>query len=83
MTGVTGVSNQIIVKPHSNSLTISDDIRHALHRFWMCGENKVFATCGKVHLRGAVDNLHGREPVAATAWAAPGTTSVSNEILVG
>ena len=84
LTGVTGVTNQIAVKPQSNSLTISDDIRHALHRSWMFDENiKVSATVGKVHLTGNVEIWHDREPAAATAWAAAGTTSISNEILVG
>ena len=84
LAGVTGVTNQITVKAQPNSLTISDDIRHALHRSWMFDENiKVSATGGKVHLTGKVDNWHDRELAAATAWAAPGTTSVSNDILVG
>jgi osmotically-inducible protein OsmY len=82
--GVTGVTNQITVKPQPDSLTISDDIRHALHRSWMFDENiKVSATGGKVHLTGKVDNWHNRELASATAWAAPGTTSVSNDISVG
>jgi osmotically-inducible protein OsmY len=82
--GVTGVTNQITVKPQPDSLTISDDIRHALHRSWMFDENiKVSATGGKVHLTGKVDNWHDRELASATAWAAPGTTSVSNDISVG
>ena len=81
--GVTGVTNQITVKPQPNTLTISDDIRHALHRSWMFDENiKVNATGGKVHLTGNVESWHDRELAAATAWAAPGTTSVSNDILV-
>ncbi len=83
LTGVTGVANQITVKPHPDSLTISDDIRHALHRSWLLDDNiKVSATGGKVHLTGNVTNWHDRELAAATAWAAAGTTSVSNDILV-
>jgi osmotically-inducible protein OsmY len=50
----------------------------------MFDENiKVSATGGKVHLTGKVGNWHDRELAAATAWAAPGTTSVNNDILVG
>jgi osmotically-inducible protein OsmY len=83
LTGVTGVTNKIIVKAHPDSMTISEDIRHALHRSWMFDENiKVSSTGGKVHLTGNVENWHDRELAAATAWAAPGTTSVSNDILV-
>lgn len=73
----------ITVKAQPNSLTISNDIRHALYRAWMFDENiKVSATGGKVRLTGKADNWHNRELAAATAWAAPGTTSVSNDILV-
>lgn len=83
LTGVTGVTNQIMVKSNPNTKTIGEDIRHALHRSWMFDENiKVSATGGKVHLTGNVDNWHDRELAAATAWAAPGTTSVSNDIMV-
>jgi osmotically-inducible protein OsmY len=82
--GVTGVTNQIAVKPHPDSLTISDDIRHALHRSWLFDDNiKVSATGGRVHLTGKVENWNDRQLAASTAWAAPGTTSVSNDILVG
>lgn len=81
--GITGVTNQITVKAHPNSMTISEDIRHALHRSWLFDENiKVTATEGKVHLTGNVENWHDRELAEATAWAAPGTTSVSNHILI-
>ena len=83
LTGVTGVTNDITVKPRPNSLTISDDIRHALHRSWFFDENiKVSATGGHVHLTGKVSNWHDRELAAATAWAAPGTTAVNNDISV-
>ena len=81
--GITGVTNSITVRPAPKSLTISDDIRHALHRSWMFDDNiKVTATGGNVHLTGTVDNWHERELAASTAWAAPGTTSVSNDITV-
>ena len=81
--GVTGVTNQIKVKPRPDSLTISEDIRHALHRSWFFDDNiHVSETGGKVHLTGTVESWHDRELAAATAWAAPGTTSVRNDILV-
>lgn len=83
LVGVVGVSNQIAVKPRPDTLTISDDIRHALHRSWMFDDNiKVSATGGKVHLTGNVETWHDRELAAATAWAAAGTTTVTNDILV-
>lgn len=80
--GVTGVANQTVVKPKVDTSTISDDIQHALHRTWFSDNIKVSATGGKVHLTGKVDTWRDRELAAATAWAAAGTTSVSNDIRI-
>lgn len=81
--GVTGVANQTVVKSKVDTRTISDDIQHALHRTWFSDNIKVSATDGKVHLTGKVDTWRDRELAAATAWAAAGTTSVSNDIRIG
>ncbi len=82
--GVTGVSNQLSIKVRPNTGTISDDIMHALHRSWFFDENniKVSADGGKVRLSGTVDSWGDRQTAASTAWAAPGTTSVENDIRV-
>ena len=81
LSGVTGVANQISTKTRPNTTTISDDIMHALNRSWFFDDNiKVSADGGKVHLTGNVDSWSDRETAADTAWAAPGTTSVVNDI---
>lgn len=81
LSGVTGVANQITTKLRPNTATISDDIMHALHRSWFFDDNiKVSADGGKVHLTGNVDSWSDRQTAASTAWAAPGTTSVVNDI---
>jgi len=82
--GVTGVFNQITITPRPNTETISDDIMHALHRSWFFDRTtvKVSAIGGKVHLTGSVDSWVDRATAASTAWAAPGTTSVENDIYV-
>ena len=81
--GVTGVSNQITVRP----LTIADNIRSgimvALHRSWFSPENiHVTAQDGKVTLTGTVGYWDERALAGATAWAAPGVTAVINNIRV-
>ncbi len=77
------IANQSMIKPQPSTLTTNDDIRHALHSSEMFDDNsKVSAAGGKVHLTGNVESWHDRELAAATAWAAPGTTSVSNSITV-
>ena len=54
LTGVTGVSNQIRVKPQVNTNGIEDDIDHALGRSWFFDPQtiKVTATGGRVRLTG-------------------------------
>lgn len=81
--GVTGVANQINIKMRPNISAISDNIMHALHRSWYFDDNvNVTAAGGKVHLTGTVGSWGDRQTAAATAWAAPGTTSVINDIRI-
>jgi osmotically-inducible protein OsmY len=81
--GVVGVSNMVTVKARPNASNISNDIMHALHRTWFDPKNiKVTASEGKVKLTGSVNSWSDRETASTTAWAAPGTTSVENDIRV-
>jgi osmotically-inducible protein OsmY len=85
LSGVVGVSNDIKIKPRANAANISDDINHALHRSWFFDEPQtvfVSADGGKVKLTGTVDSWFDRQTAADTAWAAPGATSVENDIRV-
>jgi osmotically-inducible protein OsmY len=83
LSGVTGVANLTTIKLRPNTTNISDDIMHALHRSWYFDDNiKVSADGGKVRLTGTVDSWSDREMAASTAWAAPGTTAVENNIRI-
>lgn len=85
LSGVVGVTNDIKIKPRVNAANISDDINHALHRSWFFDEPQtvfVSADGGKVKLTGTVDSWFDRQTAADTAWAAPGATSVENDIRV-
>jgi osmotically-inducible protein OsmY len=79
--GVTGVSNQITIRPHVDTTHISEDIRHALHRAWFDPE-KVTVTehDGNVKLTGTVHSWHDWQRASSTAWAAPGAISVENDL---
>lgn len=81
---VLGLSNQIAVTPSANASNISDDIIHALHRSWFFNPQtiKVGAQGGNVEMTGTVQSWRDREIAAEIAWAAPGTTSVANNIVV-
>lgn len=85
LSGVVGVSNNITIKPRANASDISKDIDHALHRSWFYDEPQtvfVSAVGGNVKLTGTVDSWFDRQTAADTAWAAPGATSVENDIRV-
>jgi osmotically-inducible protein OsmY len=81
--GVIGVSNDIAIKPKPNASNIRDNIMVALDRSWVDRATiDVTAEGGKVTLSGTVDTSFEREEAGSTAWAAPGTTSVQNDITV-
>ena len=82
--GVVGVSNQITIKPKVDTATLGDDINHALHRPWFFDPDgiEVSAEGGNVLLTGTVHSPQDRQVAAATAWSAPGATSVENNIAV-
>lgn len=81
--GVTGVSNQITIKPTANASNIKADIEDALNRSWFSPENiSVTTRDGMVTLSGTVDYWDERALAGTTAWAAPGVTSVTNDIRV-
>ena len=81
--GVVGVSNLITIKPAVYTAKIGDNIMHALHRSWFFDPAIVVnADGGKVRLSGTVHSPYDRAIAGTTAWAAPGATSVENDILV-
>jgi len=82
--GVVGVSDQVVLSPRVSTSNISDDIMHALHRSWFFDGDtiKVSANGGAIKLTGTVNSWHDRQVAAETAWAAPGATSVVNDLMV-
>lgn len=71
--GVTGVSNQITIKPTANASNIKADIEPALNRSWFSPENiSVTTRDGMVTLSGRVDFWDERALAGTTAWAATG-----------
>jgi osmotically-inducible protein OsmY len=81
--GVIGVINDIKIKSRVNTAHLSSDITKALHRSWFDESNvKVSAEGGAVTLTGRVDSWNDRQLAGATAWAAPGATSVENDLVI-
>ena len=84
LSGVIGVSNQILVKPTVNASNVKIDIEHALHRSWYYDPDtiKVAAHDGKITLSGNVSTWNARSLAGSTAWSAPGASSVENDITI-
>lgn len=81
--GVVGVTNEITIRPKPNLSAIRDDIMVALDRSWFDPATiNVSAEGGTVKLTGVVRSWYERDEASKTAWSAPGTTAVENEILV-
>jgi osmotically-inducible protein OsmY len=82
--GVVGVSNDITLKPRVDTAHLQDDIQRALHRsiFFQPERVHVTANGGSVKLTGKVASWLERREAASTAWAAPGATSVENDLIV-
>ena len=81
--GVVGVSNEIVVRPKVDARNMKDNIMHALHRSWFDpNQIKVKADEGAVTLTGTVHSWPDYDLASSTAWSAPGTTSVHNDIAV-
>jgi osmotically-inducible protein OsmY len=81
--GVVGVDNQITIKPVPDTSKIKHDIVAALGRSWFDPATiNVSAQGGKVTLTGKVESWYERDEATSTAWAAPGTTSVENELAI-
>jgi osmotically-inducible protein OsmY len=82
--GVVGVSNQLTLKARINTENIRDDIDHALGRSWFFDPETIQVTAdgGKVKLTGTAHSPYDRMLAGSTAWAAPGATSVENDIRV-
>ncbi len=84
LSGVIGVSNQVMVKPVVSASHVKNEIEHALHRSWYYDPDtiRVAAQGGKITLTGAVSTWNARRLAGSAAWSAPGATSVENDITV-
>jgi osmotically-inducible protein OsmY len=82
--GVKGVSNIIQLQPHAEPSEIKRKIQEAFRRNAEVDSNRIFveADGSVVTLKGIVRSWIEREEAERAAWAAPGVTSVVDQIVV-
>ena len=84
LTGVKGVTNNIIVQPRVKTVDVRDKIEAAFKRSAEIDARRVniTATDGKVILSGNVHSWAERQEAERAAWAAPGVTLVEDRLTI-
>jgi len=84
LTGVTGVTNLITVKPRVTATDLKKKIEDALVRNAQIDASRITVEVqgSKVILKGTVRSYAEKQEAERVAWLAPGITAVENRILV-
>jgi osmotically-inducible protein OsmY len=84
LTGVKGVTNNVIVQPRVKTVDVRDKIEAAFKRSAEIDARRVnvTATDGKVILSGNVHSWAERQEAERAAWAAPGVTLVEDRLTI-
>ncbi|THU39572.1 BON domain-containing protein [Niastella caeni] len=84
LAGVRRINNFISIKPSVKPVNVKEQITAALIRSATIESEKIAVDTdgGKVVLRGRVRSIAEREDAENAAWAAPGVTSVVNDLVV-
>jgi osmotically-inducible protein OsmY len=82
--GVRGVNNEITITPTASAHGVKDRIEKALKRNAALDAHHITveSSGGEVTLRGVVRSWAEREQAEHAAWAAPGVTSVDDQITI-
>jgi len=84
LSGVKGLTSNLKVKPQASAIEVKDKIEDALKRTAAIDARRITVQAfdGKVTLRGNVHSWFEKVEAGTAAWAAPGVTDVSNQIVV-
>ncbi len=84
LSGVKGVTNNIIIKPEIHDMIEQENVELALARNWSLNSQdinvKVSGT--KITLTGRVSSWYQKDEAGKIAWNTPGVWSVDNELVV-
>ena len=83
--GVTGVSNNITIRPENQDSIEKKTIESALRRpWWSINDNDIMVKVSgnKVTLTGTVNSWYQKSEAGRIAWNAPGVWAVDNELVV-
>jgi osmotically-inducible protein OsmY len=84
ISGITGITNNIVIKSEIHDGIEKKDIELALLRNWAIDDSdiKVSVEDNIVNLSGKVDSWYQKDEAGRIAWNAPGVSKVRNEIIV-
>lgn len=85
LSGVTGVSNDILVKPRVQAGDVRKSILDALKRHAEVEAERIKVDVrdnGTVAIEGRVDDWEERQAVERAAWSAPGVREVENRVRI-
>jgi osmotically-inducible protein OsmY len=84
LTGVRGVTNEIVVKPLVSTVDVRSKIEAAFIRSAAIDARRVSVAAqdGKVILTGNVRSWAERQEAERAAWAAPGVTQVDDRLSI-
>lgn len=85
LAGVTGVTNQIVIKPRASAFDVKKRIEDALKRNAALEAQAIRVNVldgGKISLEGKVHAWSERSAAERAAWSAPGVTAVEDRITI-